>query len=239
MSKSTQRCVEAISLEKPKPCKLTDKQYLVYAYLLSISKWNAETKEHHYYIYKNSFTVKDACEFLQITQPTWRAAIAKLKSAYYITEDNNKFYKIRVPNLYTPIELDVIKELITYGTKLGKEYRSGYLVSVYSTLSRYFVECQRQGIACEITAGQLRELYSTNGTKKNNDIFRMMLGLFFTIGLISMEVIPCSYNGVRFLKYRIKNIATCLPKAQKVNYGEQTSLELLSNIEEQLAIIED
>lgn len=55
-----QRQVEALSYEDKEKSVLTTKQYFVYAYLLSVSKWNANRKEDHYYVYKNSFMIKDA-----------------------------------------------------------------------------------------------------------------------------------------------------------------------------------
>ena len=70
--------------------KLTAKQYLVYAYLMSISIWNAQQKEGHYYVYKNSFTVKEAAALLNISENTWRSAIRELRKQGYIWYDCEK-----------------------------------------------------------------------------------------------------------------------------------------------------
>lgn len=68
---------------------------MVYSYLLSISKWNPQDKEDHYYVYFNSFKIKDACELLKISQPTWRSAIEKLENLGYIRKyPEQKFFLI-------------------------------------------------------------------------------------------------------------------------------------------------
>jgi len=60
-----ERYFKVVDYEKRKKGPLTEKQYLVYAYLLSISKWNPT--ESHYYVYKNSFLVKDACKLIGVS----------------------------------------------------------------------------------------------------------------------------------------------------------------------------
>lgn len=41
MAKNKDRYFEALDMKKRQRAKLTPKQYLVYSYLVSISKWNA------------------------------------------------------------------------------------------------------------------------------------------------------------------------------------------------------
>lgn len=82
---ATQRYYKTIPYEKHEKGPLTEKQYLVYAYLLSISKWNPN--EAHYFVYKNSFKIKDAAELLGIAEKTWRNAITALKEKHYISEN--------------------------------------------------------------------------------------------------------------------------------------------------------
>ena len=52
MAKNKDRYFEALDMKKRQRAKLTPKQYLVYSYLVSISKWNANKAEQHYYTYK-------------------------------------------------------------------------------------------------------------------------------------------------------------------------------------------
>ena len=53
LAKNKDRYFEALDMKKRQRAKLTAKQYLVYSYLVSISKWNANKAEQHYYTYKN------------------------------------------------------------------------------------------------------------------------------------------------------------------------------------------
>ena len=55
MSKSQDRWFEALDYQKKIKSTLTAKQYLVYSYLLSVSKWNPQDKEDHYYVYFNKY----------------------------------------------------------------------------------------------------------------------------------------------------------------------------------------
>ena len=67
MAKNKDRYFEALDIKKKQRAKLTPKQYLVYSYLVSISKWNANKAEQHYYTYKNSYVFNDfkaACEWI-------------------------------------------------------------------------------------------------------------------------------------------------------------------------------
>ena len=69
MGKTTTRNFEALTYGEEGGSNLTVKQYLVYSYLLSLSKWDAQKREDHYYIYKNQYTVTQACELLKILLP--------------------------------------------------------------------------------------------------------------------------------------------------------------------------
>lgn len=99
---------------------------------MSLSWWNAKDKESHYYVYKNQFKIKDACEILNISQPTWREAIEKLNEKCMIREEN-KFFKIYFPTTYAPLDIKVIKLLLPYGSKLCSR-GGGNIISVYSLI---------------------------------------------------------------------------------------------------------
>lgn len=161
MSKSTQRYFESLNREKKQRATLTHKQYLVYTYLITLSKWNARDKEEHYYVYKNSFVIKEACGHLGITEPTWRAAIRKLRGEkisngkiYYTNDyikDEGNYYLIYIPKSYAALELDLIKLLMSYGVEMGKDRTSGHIVSVYSTIYNYYEICTNRDMDCILT----------------------------------------------------------------------------------------
>ena len=64
---SYDRDFEALDYGKAQKAKLTAKQYLVYSYLMYMSVWDAKSREDHYYVYKNSFKIKDACAIIGIS----------------------------------------------------------------------------------------------------------------------------------------------------------------------------
>lgn len=88
---NSERYVQTLDLhDKEAKTKLTKKQNLVYSYLMSISNWNP--KENHYYAYyvdknKSGRNIKKTCEYLGVTQPTWRSSLLALYEEGYIYYD--------------------------------------------------------------------------------------------------------------------------------------------------------
>lgn len=196
-----QRQVEALSYEDKEKSVLTTKQYFVYAYLLSISKWNANRKENHYYVYKNSFTIKNATTQLGISAPTWRAAIKKLCDLGYIEEsEDKKVYYIHFPHYYAPMELNLIKFLISFGAAIKN---GQHIVSVYSVLYRYWRYCLKQNKDCEITINQLKKLFNTHTNKEDYLPYKIMMNLFEYYGLIQIKRIGREFEGNPYTAYQI------------------------------------
>lgn len=196
-----QRKVEALSYEAEEKSILTSKQYLVYAYLLSVSKWNAERKEDHYYVYKNSFTIKDAIALIGISAPTWRSTIKKLCDLGYIKESaDKKSYLISLPQYYAPLELNLIKFLLSFGAALKNGEN---IVSVYSVIYFYWRHCQNQNRDCEITINQLKNLFKTRSNKEDYLPYKIMMNLFEYYGLIQIKRIGREFNNNPYTAYQI------------------------------------
>lgn len=211
MTKSTERYYEAIDYGKKQKAKLTKKQYLVYSYLMSMSKWNAQRREDHYYVYKNTFLIKDACKMLGISQPTWRNAIQKLQELFYITEFD-AYYQIEIPNTYAPLDIYLIKYLLQYGTEIQN---GGHIVSVYSVLYRYWYYCTKNGDSCEISISQLLNLFDSRNGKTNAITYRLMLSLFDSSELIKMAKVGREYQGEPYTAYLIKEVKLALTNEEK------------------------
>ena len=209
MSKSAQRRYEALEYNKNKKAKLTTKQYLVYSYLMSISKWNAKDNEEHYYAYKNQFKIKDACEQLNISQPTWRNAIKKLVQDFYI-EDRDTYYIINFTKPYAPLDIQLIQYLLPFGARLCS-CGGGNIISVYSLLYRFWNSCQECNDDCEITINQIKKIYTSRRTKEDTITYRTMLGIFQSAGLIDMSLVTKENNGITYIAYRIKSVKLNLP----------------------------
>lgn len=200
---------------KTQQAKLTEKQYLVYSYLLSISHWNAERKEDHYYVYKNQFKVKDACEIIGISQPTWRTAISKLKELNYIAEEvNGKCYIIFFPENYIPLHLSIITYLLPYGKELKC---GGHIVAVYSVIAQYWRYQFNKNEQCCITENQLRQIFK-NRTKHKTDAdvrtYEMMLLVFENANLINLKRVGRIYEGNPYTEYVIEHVCTETPPNQ-------------------------
>lgn len=207
MGKSTQRRCEALEYSS-KPAILTAKQYLVYTYLLSVSKWNSAENEKHYYVYKNSFVMKDVCQLLGITPPTWRSSIKKLHECGLIIEGQekeHKQYKISIPKNYASLELSLIKFLLPYATVLNP-IGGGNIISVYSLIYRYWIECKKCEESCEITVNQIRAMFTARTTKENFALYKAMLNIFKATGLIEYSECMRTHNGLQYRSYIIKKV---------------------------------
>lgn len=207
MSKSTQRRYEALEYQS-KPAILTQKQYLVYSYLISLSKWNSQENEKHYYVYKNSFVIKDACELLGITAPTWRSSIKKLHDYGLLIEGQesiHKQYKIAIPKNYAPLDLSVIKLLLPYATVLTP-IGGGNIISVYSLIYRYWIACSKEKESCEITVNQIKSMFNQRTAKSNYMIYKIMLDIFKATGLINYSECLRTNNGIQYRAYIIKKV---------------------------------
>lgn len=226
VGKSQDRLFEALNYGKGEKAKLTAKQYLVYSYLISISKWDAQDKERHYYVYKNSFLIKDACAKINISQPTWRSAIKKLKEFYYIFE-YDKYYTIEIPNTYAPLNINLIRYLLDFGAVIKN---GGNIVSVYSIIYKYWKYCGND--ECEITINQLRKLFNSKTDKEVLKSYRLMLGLFKDQELMDIEYIGRHYQGKPYRAYIIKNVNLTLPET--IKYSDENSPDNIEYILESL-----
>lgn len=221
MGKSQDRLFEALNYGKGEKAKLTTKQYLVYSYLMSISKWDACDKEYHYYVYKNSFLIKDACSLIGISQPTWRSAIKKLKETHYIQEFD-KYFIIDIPNTYAPLNINLIKFLLPFGSAIEN---GGHIISIYSILYRYWRYCLDNNEICEITINQLKKLFNSKTDKVTLMSYKIMLNLFEFYKLIDIKKIGRQFQGNPYTAYIIKDIQLCLPEGTDLDSNAPDNIE--------------
>lgn len=198
---------------------LTAKQYLVYAYLMSISIWNAQEKEGHYYVYKNSFMVKDVAKRLKMSENTWRSSVRELRRQGYIyyecepeeeiplnkrkmkEKKGTKFYIINFPEAYVPLDIELIKTLVAYGTSLSTA--GGTIVSVYSMICRYYDYCQSKAgdKHCYLNIGQIRKVFSNERTQESGDVYRAMISIFQHLELVQVKTTKQFYKGGDYTRY--------------------------------------
>lgn len=223
MSKSQERLFEALDYGKGEKAKLTTKQYLVYSFLMSISKWDANNKEHHYYVYKNSFLIKDACQLIGISQPTWRTAIKKLKEEFYIWE-YDKYFLIEIPNTYAPLDIKLIRFLLPFGAAIEN---GGNIISLYSIIYRYWHYASNENKECEITINQLRKLFNTKHNKSTLASYKIMLNLFEYYGLMEIERVGRHFQEKPYTGYIIKNVNLSLSKELDLDENGPDNIELI------------
>ena len=205
------RYFRIVDYEKQKKGPLTEKQYLVYAYLLSISKWNAT--ESHYYVYKNSFLVKDACSLIEVSQPTWRKALEKLNEERYIKiSEDKKSYKIYFDASWAKLNIELIKFLVSLSHNLSEDC-GGILPALYGVICRYWILQKNINKECLVTLSSLNNLFFADRTKKHLKGIYLMLHLFKGLGLMDFTEIPkVNKAGQDYLAYKINFVQSKLPK---------------------------
>ena len=213
--------------EEENKAPLTAKQYLVYSYLLSISKWNPQDKEDHYYVYFNSFKIKDACELLKISQPTWRSAIEKLENLGYIRKyPEQKFFLIDYAReSYAPLNIQLIKYLVSLGTAMNN---GGNIVAVYSVIYKYWKYQKENGRPCEITINQLKKLFISKRSEEITNTYRLMIAAFSSSKLIDCEIVVREDRGHPYMAYQITNVRLDLPTELLISdYGPDDITDIL------------
>lgn len=205
------RYFRVVDYERQEKVSLTEKQYLVYAYLLSISKWNPT--EQHYYVYKNSFLVKDACQLIGVSQPTWRKALEKLEKEKYILFNNEKkYYTIFFDISWAKLDISLIKFLVEYSRLLTDEF-GGILPALYGVICRYWVIQRGAEENCIIYLSQLSNLFFVDRTKEHLRGIWTMLMLFKELELMFIDEIPLTNkNGQTYIGYKITYVENKLSK---------------------------
>ena len=226
-TKSLERYFYAVDYEKKIKSKLTKKQFSVYTYLLSQSMWDAQTKEQHYYVYKNSFTITEAAAKLKISRPTWRAAIDKLKKENFISEQE-KWYEIYFPKDFAPLHRSLISFLLDFSVELN----GGNLVGVYATLYKYWYYCQSNDKPCCISINQLLHLFEARHDNVSGRYYEIALAIFESQGLMIIQHNNKKFNGGQYTEYEIKSVNTQLPKnLADTNYGPDDVKEIVEALE--------
>lgn len=215
--KSLERYFYAMDYEKEIKSKLTRKQFAVYTYLLSISKWDAQSKEDHYYVYRNSFTIKEAISLLGITAPTWRNSIEKLEILGFIDEmSNKKGWYIYFPKEFAPLNVEVLSFLLNFS---GVINNSGNLVGIYASLYRYWNSCQLNNKDCTITITTLLHLFETQNTAANQYYYRLALAIFESTGLMNIKHNIKRFQGQQYIEFEILFANNSLNTSQKLAYS--------------------
>lgn len=95
--------------------KITAKQWKIYYYMLSVSKFDAKRTEKHRYIYRKDFNIAQACRDLGIkSNQTFYNAIEKLEKVGLVSKNDINYY------LYSREWVEVNKDTLTNLIKASK-----------------------------------------------------------------------------------------------------------------------
>lgn len=181
-----------------KPMKLTDKQWLVYYYLMSICKWNGKEQEHHYYIYKNQLNVSFASKLLSISRTTFYKGMEILTDLGVITNEDS-YYIVQIPRVYAAVDQKTITYLLQYQKYLGVE-----LIRAYVILNRIYQHQELDQWFNKATLVSILD-HNYNDTSYYPQI-ELFLGFFEYWGLINYEIEKKKTNVGVIKYYKIKEI---------------------------------
>ena len=164
---------------------ITSKQWKIYYYLLSISKFNAEKVENHRYVYKKDLNIAACCRFLGIKgRQTFHNAIKRLSELSLIKEKENYYL------LYsrTPIDIkkEVLSNLIEYSTGDNKESNID-LLRTYLILKRIDKLAEGTEDRCFTKRELIVLLGHSTQTTEMYDRVRIYLALLSLWGFIKIK----------------------------------------------------
>lgn len=246
MSKIRALAPDARNKEKNKD--ITTKQWIVYYYLLSISKWNAKDKEDHYFFYTKQLNITKICAFLGISRPTFYNAFDKLYHKRIIYDNPNtkgldvtpedkvkiketKVFYVKIPKIYAELERNLLTFLLGYQKFVGIDLVRTYVILKKTwdlsfegdedrkITKRYIVELLGHHI-CDTSMYQQVELY---------------LGMLSYWGLISVSkrVINKPVVG-HYTEFKLLNVIDKAPEIPDGDYNAPIDEELFNKVKKEL-----
>lgn len=164
--------------------KITSKQWKIYYYLLSISKYNTKGKEDHRYVYRDQVNISAVCRLLEIKSPqTFYNALERLKEKGLVIRTESCYYIYAKEPV--KIETDVLLNLMSYSfTKNDDEID---LLRTYLILKK-IDEIAGDAKERSFTARQICLLLGHSDTRPEYYInIKKYLGLLSFWGLIELK----------------------------------------------------
>ena len=122
--------IDAIIHNKPESAKnykkITEKQWTVYYYLLSVSIYNHKDREDHRYVYKSSINISSVSKNLGIARSTFYTAIETL-GKFDLVESYSDYYILKLPKSYAEISRKLLSQLLSYRKELTVDLLRTYL----------------------------------------------------------------------------------------------------------------
>lgn len=163
--------------------KITNKQWKVYYYLLSVSKFNSMKVEDHRYIYKSEINKTATCKMLGIKSVnTYNDAIEKLKDKGLIRELDTTYL------IYAKDYVEVNKDVLINLLKFSCMKDSGIdLLRTYLALKYIFILAPSKAAMCFTKA----DIISLLGHNKKTGTYYLQVQLYLALlsywGLIELK----------------------------------------------------
>ena len=179
---------------------LTNNQWAIYYYLLSISDYNSYKKEDHRYVYKKNINVSQISRDFGFSRATYYNTLKALRNKDLIQYDDKSDYIILpLPKIYTKISKKLIGQLLYYREQFTIDLLRVYLFCgcIYDHFGSSKKFTLRNVVKCLGHSDKRMEYYK---------IVEIALDLLSIWGLIdfSTEMINSSEFGL-YRVYRIRN----------------------------------
>lgn len=189
------------STTKPQIWNLTTAQWSVYYWLLAHSKRNPSNKEPYYYIYRNSFSLKQIRNQTGVkSDNTIRQSFEVLNEKMIIIcdESKNVFY-IYPPLIYVPMSTSIICALLAFNKYLNP--------GVTITMLAIFARLSKFPKKVELTKTEIAALLGK--AKQHIDEAGVVLSLYLLKGLELIDFSKRPYKnrmGVECVSYRLEKV---------------------------------
>lgn len=172
--------------------KITSKQWKIYYYMLSVSKFNTQKIEDHRYIYKKDFNITQVCRLLGIkSTQTFYNAIKRL-TENRLVRDQGEYYFLYAKN-WININQDILLNLVDYAKIREQDI---------DLLRTFLILKKLDKIAggAEERAFTKRDLIILLGHNPNDTVFynniRTYLALLSFWGLIELKVHTANHTNL-------------------------------------------
>lgn len=175
--------------------KITAKQWKIYYYLLSQSKFNSEQIENHRYIYKKDFNISACCRFLDIkSTKTFYNAIEALQKKHLVIDDGKHF--ILYARIWVDINKDVLSNLVKFSVNTNDEASQADkkkkeqdidLLRTYLIIKKIDQLAENSSERCFTRRQLILLLGHSDNTTEYYDKIRVYLALLVFWGLIELK----------------------------------------------------
>lgn len=164
--------------------QITSKQWKIYYYMLSVSKFNSQAVENHRYIYKKDFNVSECCRALGIkSTQTFYNAMKKLESKRLVRCTSDYYF------LYAKNWIDVNQQLMSSLVKYSKTNESNIDLLRTFLILKKLNKIAKTSSERSFTLRSLITLLGHNATNAEYyEAVRIYLALLNFWGLIDIKV---------------------------------------------------